>query len=110
MTNLENIINQVVENSRIEFYLVNDEDLKFFYANKAAQENIGYSLDELSHMTPMDINAIHDYKQIAELSRPLQTSTEAIVGFNNVYRRKDGSTYQAHKSSRNSRETTNSSM
>jgi len=43
MTDLENILNQVVENSRIEFYLVNDEDLKFFYANKAAQENIGYS-------------------------------------------------------------------
>ena len=35
MTDLENILNQVVENSRIEFYLVNDEDQKLFLCQQS---------------------------------------------------------------------------
>jgi PAS domain-containing protein len=43
---------QILDQSSNEIYIFDDETYKFLYANKGAISNLGYSMEELIHMTP----------------------------------------------------------
>lgn len=80
----------IVEEATTEIYIFDAETLQFLYANKSALANIGYTREELYHLTPIDIkpidiNEFHLYIEhvIADGFCTLRTS----------HIRKDGTSY-----------------
>jgi len=48
-------LSTVLEDSLNEIYIFDASDLSFIQVNKGARQNLGYSMDELLQMTPVDI-------------------------------------------------------
>lgn len=87
------VYRQIFENSLTEVYLFHPETLKFIAVNRGGRENLGYSMKELSEMTPLDLKPEIDPKSFRALIEPLLTGQKEKVVFNTVHRRKDGSFY-----------------
>lgn len=86
-------LSRIVERSVNEIYMINAETLQFQTVNQSARRNLGYSADEFSSMTPLDIKPEFTAESFAELLRPLRDGTETLITFNTVHQRKDGSRY-----------------
>jgi diguanylate cyclase (GGDEF)-like protein/PAS domain S-box-containing protein len=86
---------RIYQDSVNEIYLFDETSLKFIQVNPAAQNNLGYSMDELAQLTPMDIKPEMDRESFEEIISPLRSSEKKIVVFETVHQRKDGSLYDA---------------
>jgi PAS domain S-box-containing protein len=76
-----------------EIYVFDAQTLRFSGANAGALRNIGYTLEELERLTPLDIKPDLTPDSFTELLAPLRTGTREQVTFQTTHRRKDGSTY-----------------
>lgn len=76
-----------------EIFIFDANTLKFINANKGAIQNIGYNLEELLKLTPVDIKPNFTETKFRDHIKPLLNGTELKLTFNTVHRRKDGSTY-----------------
>jgi len=83
----------IVENSLNEIYIFHPDTLKFIAVNRGARENLGYTIDELSEMTPLDLKPEIDLQSFRELLAPLASGEKEQILFYTVHRRKDGSFY-----------------
>jgi PAS domain S-box-containing protein len=83
----------ILENSLNEIYVFDYYSWKFEYANQGAIRNIGYSIEELKNMTPLDIKPALDRESFEKLLEPLISGERSTVIFETYHRRKDGSTY-----------------
>ncbi|MDH7553042.1 MAG: PAS domain S-box protein [Spirochaetota bacterium] len=83
----------IFEQSINEIYIFDAKTLMFTYVNQASINNLGYSLEELQRMTPVDIKPEFTLQQFNELLSPLREGTEKSIVFETVHKRKDGSTY-----------------
>lgn len=90
-----NMYRQIFENSLNEIYIFHPETLKFIAVNRGARENLGYTIEELSTMTPLDLKPELDPESFRTLLEPLVRGAQEQVLFNTVHRRKDGSLYPA---------------
>lgn len=88
-----NLLFNTIEKSVNEIYIFDAETLKFRYANNGALNNIGYTLDELQTITPVDIKPHIEYNQFLEFIAPLLNKEKEIINFETVHRRKDGTDY-----------------
>jgi len=88
----------MLDRSLNEIYVFDEKSLRFAYINGAALRNLGYSLAELQHMTPLDIKPEFTRPTFEELLQPLRDGTRELLVFETVHRRKDGTTYpvEAH--------------
>ncbi|MGE0090305.1 MAG: PAS domain S-box protein [Bacteroidales bacterium] len=86
-------LNNIIQESLNEIYAFSAENLKFIDANKTAIQNIGYSLNELREMTPLDIKPFLTGLQFSELIDPLIKSEKNKIYFETIHRRKDGTEY-----------------
>lgn len=86
-------LGRIVENSLNEIYIFNSESLKFEMANKVAQNNIGYSMDELSKLTPVDIKPDFNNQEFKALIKPLQDGKINQIKFETRHQRKDKTIY-----------------
>lgn len=86
-------LGKIVEDSLNEIYVFDTEDLKFEFVNRGALQNLGYSADEMSKLTPCDIKPTISPKQFQELIAPLATGEIENLVFETVHQRKDGSIY-----------------
>lgn len=86
-------LGRMVEDSLNEIYVFDAESLKFVQANRGARENLGYTMDELCALTPLDLKPEFTAEDFDELVRPLHDGTRDSVRFDTVHRRKDGSEY-----------------
>ncbi|WP_299336436.1 PAS domain S-box protein [uncultured Psychroserpens sp.] len=84
---------KIFHESLNEIYVFDTETLKFINANFGAQKNIGYSLEELQKMTPLDIKPLYTEKQFRQEIEVLNKSNVDKIEFETVHKRKDGSTY-----------------
>ncbi len=84
---------KIVDDSLNEIYIFDVEDLKFIHVNKGARNNIGYSLEEMQELTPVDIKPDHTEATFAEIVAPLLNGEEEIILFNTVHQRKDKTSY-----------------
>lgn len=84
---------QIFENSLNENYIFHAETLKFIAVNRGAKKNVGYTMEELSGMTPLDLKPELDLQSFRALLDPLLSGEQEQVLFNAVHRRKDGSLY-----------------
>ncbi len=76
-----------------EIYVLDAATLRFSGANAGALRNLGYSLEELSELTPLDLKREHTLASFTALLAPLRTGAREQVTFESIHRRKDGSTY-----------------
>ncbi|QNJ99071.1 sensor histidine kinase [Constantimarinum furrinae] len=76
-----------------EIFIFDARTLKFIDVNKGALNNIGYTLEELRSMTPVDIKPNFTLVKFNNLIAPLLNDLEAKLKFNTIHKRKDGSIY-----------------
>jgi len=84
---------RIFENSLNEIYLFDTDKLNFIQVNQAAQNNLGYSLDELKRMTPLDLKTEFTAQSFAQMIEPLRDGKEEEITFETTHKRKDQSTY-----------------
>ncbi len=84
---------KLLEESYNEIYIFDAETLQFINVNRGARQNLGYSMEELSGFTPLDIKPDYTQQSFAQLIEPLKSGSEEIVTFETVHQRKDGSQY-----------------
>ncbi len=86
-------LGRVMEESLNEIIIFDAKDLTILQANRGARRNLGYSMDELSHMTALDIKPEFTLEQFEKLTAPLREGTQEHIEFTTLHERKDGSTY-----------------
>ncbi len=83
----------VLEDSLNEIYIFDAETLKFIDVNRGARKNLGYSIEELRALTPVDLKPEYTPESFAAAIEPLRKGTLEIFKFTTMHRRRDGSLY-----------------
>jgi len=83
----------VLEDSLNEIYIFDATSLAFIKVNKGARQNLGYSMDELLTMTPLDIKPDYTEASFRQAIKPLTHGDKQKIEFNTLHQRKDGSDY-----------------
>ena len=83
----------ILDQSLNEIFIFDAESLHFVHANHGARDNIGYSMEELREMTPVDIKPGQTAASFAKLVAPLLDGTKEYIEFAIVHRRKNGTEY-----------------
>ena len=89
----KNHLAKIFKESLNEIYVFDAQTLKFLNANQGAQRNIGYSMDELTAMTPVDLKPNYTESQFKEEIKALNKKDIDKIEFETVHQRKSGSTY-----------------
>lgn len=77
-----------------EIYVFDAETLKFININRGALNNIGYSIEELKSMTPLDLKSNIDEATFRKkYINKLLKKQEEQVEFETIHIRKDGTSY-----------------
>ncbi len=89
----DRLYSRILENSLNEIYLFDGKSFKFIQVNAAAQSNLGYTMEELTEMTPLDLDPDITLEQFEELLNSLrQHKTEKII-IEAKHKRKDKTQY-----------------
>lgn len=83
----------IIESSLNEIYIFDTETLHFEYLNQGAMKNIGYTLDEMKNMTPLDIKPRLTMADFRRMVAPLISGELQMLNFETIHRRKDGTDY-----------------
>ena len=86
-------LGRVLDESSNEIYLFDAKTLKFIQVNRGARENLGYSLEELHGLTPLDLKQDFTRRDFEETLKPLRQGDENLMTFQTRHRRKDGTFY-----------------
>jgi PAS domain S-box-containing protein len=84
---------RILDSSLNEIFVFDAVTMRFTHVNQGARKNLGYSIEELRTMTPLDLKPHFTLQQFDEISRPLRNGEADQVIFESVHRRKDGTTY-----------------
>jgi PAS domain S-box-containing protein len=79
--------------SKNETYMFRTDTLRFTYVNQVAIDNLGYTLEAMQALTPIDINPEMTEATFRKLVNPLLTGEQAQLVFQTVHWRKNGSIY-----------------
>ncbi len=71
-------------------FMFHPDSLKFFYANKGAKNQVGYSEEELFDMTPVDIKPEFNDEQFLSVITPMITGDQKLLNFETIHQHKDG--------------------
>ncbi|MFT5442821.1 MAG: PAS domain S-box-containing protein, partial [Myxococcota bacterium] len=83
----------ILDDSLNEIFAFDAETLLFTRVNKGARENLGYSMEELNRLTPVDIKPEVSLQEFQRLIEPLRNSERDRIHFETLHQRKDGSVY-----------------
>ncbi|GJL61537.1 PAS domain S-box protein [Candidatus Nitrospira salsa] len=86
-------LGSLLDESLNEIFLFDVETLKFVRVNRGAQENLGYSMEELSQMTPVSLKPEFTHETFGKLIQPLRAGTVPRIEFRTKHCRKDGTHY-----------------
>lgn len=86
-------LGRIVEDAASETYVFDARTLRFILVNRGARDNLGYSMEELAELTPVDIKPTISDGQFAEILSPLLSGEKTVQNFETVHRRKDGTSY-----------------
>jgi len=91
-------LGHVLEESLNEIFIIDAETMHFLNANRGARKNIGYSMEELRGMTPLDLTPEINPEAFEALIKPLRDGSEKKIQIEGLHRRKDGTDYpvEAH--------------
>ena len=71
-------------------FVFDPRTLRFSYVNEGAVQQMGYSREELLHMTPLDIKPEFDEPKFRAMIDPLVRGQQEVHTFTTIHRRKDG--------------------
>ncbi len=86
-------LGRLLDESSDEIHVFDAETLRFVQTNAGARRNLGYTEDELSRMTPADLQSEYTPEDIVALLEPLRAGERDRLRVETFQRRKDGSTY-----------------
>ncbi len=84
---------RALEQSLNEVFVFDATTLRFIEVNRGARRNLGYTLEELQKLTPVDIKPQLSEDAFEKLVAPLRAGAREKLQFETVHGRKDGSTY-----------------
>ncbi len=84
---------RIFKDSLNEIYFFDADSLKFSQANKAARQNLGYSMEELREMTPLTIKPEFTEELFSKVVAPLRNGKKRKIVFETVHKRKDKTLY-----------------
>ena len=90
---LQKRLGRILDNSSNEIYILDAETLYFAQVNRGARDNLGYSMQELTALTPVDIQPHFTEQQFKNKLAPLRSGSQASVAFTTEHKRKDGTVY-----------------
>ena len=66
--------------------------------NRGARKNLGYTMEELRNLTPIDLKLEFSKTSFEAMLEPLRSGSKEGITFCSTHRRKDGSSYpvEAH--------------
>ena len=86
-------LGRIIEHSVNEIYIFDAQSLKFIQVNRGARENLGYSMDELSSMTPLDLKPNMQQDAFDCLIAPLRSQQQESIEFETRHQRANESLY-----------------
>lgn len=86
-------LGRIVDQSVNEVYCFDAATLMFEAVNRGAGENLGYTLEEMKGLTPVDIKPDFSLETFEEVLRPLRDGASEQLVFETRHQRKDGTTY-----------------
>lgn len=76
-----------------EVYVFDATSLRFVYANRGAIRNVGYDLEALKTLTPLNLKPDFTATEFEQLLCPLLEKRQSLLKFETRHRRADGSFY-----------------
>jgi len=86
-------IGHILDDTLNEIYIFHAETLRFLQVNRGARANLGYTIEELSELTPLDLIPGNSAKSFEDLLVSGCRGDKEKVEFQTVHRRKNGSLY-----------------
>lgn len=90
---LSSRLGRVLEHAANEIYIFDAASLRFVQASDGALANLGYTLDELTGLTPLDLLPGMTRAQFDALAQPLRDDSPGNVTFEGIHRRRNGTFY-----------------
>jgi len=87
------LLNDTIGASLNEIYIFDANTLKFRYVNSGALKNLGYSLEQIQHLTPLELKPDFNEKTFYNLIEPLIKKEKQIQRFETVHLRADKTLY-----------------
>lgn len=84
---------RILECSLHEIYIFDAATYRFVQVNRGARENLGYSMDELRALAPVDLKPEFTLESFERLVEPLVNGEQEAIEFETVHRRKNGLMY-----------------
>ncbi|HFQ93624.1 MAG TPA: hybrid sensor histidine kinase/response regulator, partial [Anaerolineae bacterium] len=84
---------RILDKTHNEIFVFDAQTWQFILVNQVGQENLGYAMAELRHMTCLKICPDHTAESFAELLAPLQNGQEESIQYTTSHQRRDGSVY-----------------
>lgn len=97
---------RILDESSNEIYIFDAETYHFLQVNRGARENLGYTGEEFSALTPLDLMPEFDRASFDELAALMRAGQREMAMISTIHRRKDGSTYPVEVSIQISRSET----
>ncbi|KAF0201217.1 MAG: PASResponse regulator receiverATP-binding region ATPase-likeHistidine kinase [Bacteroidetes bacterium] len=86
-------LQNIVESSINEIFVFDGDTLKFEFANKSGLQNLGYSLRELSELTPLDVAPEFTDDEFKGFINQIEAEPEKSIYLESFHRRKNGTVY-----------------
>ncbi len=86
-------LGHVLEQSSNEIYIFDVNTLHFIQVNQGGRQNLGYSMEELRNLTPIDIKPEYSEQKFYDLIQPLQKGEQQQLIYETIHQRKNGSYY-----------------
>lgn len=84
---------RILDNSPVEIYIFDNQSLHAVHMNHTALRNLGYSLDEMTMLTPFDFKPQLAREQLEQMLVALRNGEREHVMLETLHKRKDGSVY-----------------
>ena len=89
----ETSFGRMLETSISEIYIFDADTLRFLLVNRGARENLGYDMNELYRMTPLDLKPEFTTESFLRLLEPLRSGERETVLISTYHQRKNGTSY-----------------
>jgi PAS domain S-box-containing protein len=87
------LFGRIFEDSLNEIYIFEANTFKFRQVNHAALNNLGFSMEDLRNMTPVDLKPLISWEEFENLVKPLRFGEKEQIVFETIHQRKDKTTY-----------------
>jgi PAS domain S-box-containing protein len=86
-------LGNLLKNSFNEIYIFDADSLQFLLTSEGAEKNLGYSSEELTQLTPLDLCPSIAKENFGQMLTLLSSGQQESLFFETNYHRKNGTTY-----------------